>query len=220
MTTTPPPVPLDYRRERIETAPDGPIQNIHLVPLPWWQNRRYWAVGGLSVAALAGVAFALAQSGRMGTEGTYQSENPGPNYDNVLAAASERLDGNYHDSRLVLEDVERSVLENEAYRYRTEAERAVRLDTDPCYGQQLICPLNRFQRDAQAQLDLAKADRDWGKAQAALFRVDAVELARSLPSVPQDPALNLAVVAIENLALYHDRTHSLSEEVKAHEIRD
>ena len=220
MHTSPPPVPLNYRSERIETAPEGPIQNIHLVPLPWWQNRRYWAVGGLSVAALAGVMFAVAQSGRMGTEGTYQSENPGPNYDNVLAAASERLDGNYHDSRLVLEDVERSVLENEAYRYRTEAERAVRLETDPCYQQQLICPLNRFQRDAQAQLDLAKRERDWGKAQAALFRVNAVELARSLPSVPQDPPINLAVVAIENLALYHDRSHSLSEEVKAHEIRN
>jgi hypothetical protein len=219
MNTSPPPVPLNYRQERIETAPDGPIQNIHLVPLPWWQNRRYWAVGGLSAVALCGVAFALAQSGRMGTEGTYQSENPGPNYDNVLAAANERLDGNYNDSRLVLEDVERSVLENEAYRYRTEAERAVRLETDPCYGQQLICPLNRFQRDAQAQLDIAKADRDWGKAHAALFRVNAVELARSLPSVPQDPPINLAVVAIENLALYHDRTHALSEEVKAHEVR-
>jgi hypothetical protein len=220
MTTTPPPVPLDYRSERIERAPDGPIQNIHLVPLPWWQNRRYWAVGGCAAVALAGVAFAFAQSGRMGTEGTYQSENPGPNYDNVLASASERLDGNYNDSRLVLEDVERSVLENEAYRYRTEAERAVKLETDPCYQQQLICPLNRFQRDAQAQLDIAKGERNWGKAHAALFRVNAVELARSLPSVPQDPPINLAVVAIENLALYHDRTHSLSEEVKAHEIRN
>jgi hypothetical protein len=210
---------LDYRTERIDLAPDGPIQNIHLVPAPWWQNRRYWVVGGLSVVAMAGVMFAFAQSSRVGTEGTYQSENPGPNLDNVLAAASERLEGNYNDSRLVLEEVQRSVLENEAYRYRTEAERAVRLETDPCFGQQLICPLNRFQRDAQAQLDIAKGERDWGKAQAALFRVNAVELARSLPSVPQDPAINLAVVAIENLALYHDRTHSLSEEVKAHEIR-
>ena len=219
MTTTPPPVPLDYRTECVAAAPDGPIQNIHLVPLPWWQNRRYWAVGGLSVVALAGVAVALAQSGRMGTEGTYQSETPAPNVENVLAAAHERLDGNYHDSRMVLEDVQRSVLENEAFRFRTEAERAVRLPTDPCYGQQLICPLNRFQRDAQAQLDLAKADRDWGKAQAALFRVNAVELARSLPSVPQDPPINLAVVAIENLALYHDRTHALSQEVKAHDVR-
>jgi hypothetical protein len=156
----------------------------------------------------------------MGTEGTYQSENPGPNYDNVLAAASERLDGNYHDSRLVLEDVERSVLENEAYRYRTEAERAVRLDTDPCYGQQLICPLNRFQRDAQAALDIAKVERDWGKAQAALFRVEAVEVARSMDALPSDPPINLAVVAIENMAQYHDRQHSLSEEVEAHEVRD
>jgi hypothetical protein len=59
----PPPVPLDYRKETIEKAPEGPIQNIHLVPLPWWQNRRYWAVGGLSLVALTGVAFALAQSG-------------------------------------------------------------------------------------------------------------------------------------------------------------
>ena len=215
----PPPVPLDYRKETFAPAPEGPIQNIHLIPLPWWQNRRYWAVGGLSVVAVAGVLFALAQSARVGTEGTYQSENPGPNLDNVLAAAHERLDGNYHDSRMVLEDVGRSVLENEAYRYRTEAEKAVRLETDPCYQQQLICPLNRFQRDAQAQLDIAKAERDWRKAHAALFRVNAVELARNLPSVPQDPPINLAVVAIENLAQYHDRTHSLSEEVKAHEIR-
>ncbi|MBD2429214.1 hypothetical protein [Phormidium sp. FACHB-1136] len=220
MMHPPPPVPLNYRTERLETAPDGPIQNIHLVPSPWWQNRRYWAVGGLSVVALCGVAFAVAQSARVGTEGTYQSQTPGPNLDNVLAAGQHRLDGNYHDSRLVLEEVQRSVLENEAYRYRTEAERAVRLETDPCFGQQLICPLNRFQRDAQAQLDLAKAERDWGRAQAALFRVNAVELARSLPSVPTDPPINLAVIAIENLAQYHDRTHALSEEVKAHEIRD
>ena len=216
---TPPPVPLDYRKEAFTPAPDGPIQNIHLVPLPWWQNRRYWAVGGLSLVALCGVAFAFAQSARVGSEGTYQSQSPGPNLDNVLAAGQHRLDGNYHDSRLVLEDVARSVLENEAYRYRTEAERAVRLETDPCFGQQLICPLNRFQRDAQTQLDLAKAERDWGRAQAALFRVNAVELARSLPSVPTDPPINLAVIAIENLAQYHDRTHALSEEVKAHEIR-
>ena len=216
----PPPVPLDYRRETIESAPDGPIQNIHLVPLPWWQNRRYWAVGGLSVVALSGVAFAFAQSGRVGTEGIYQSDTPAPNYENVIAAAQDRLSGNYQDSRLVLDDVARSVMENEAYRYRTEAERAVRLETDPCFGQQLICPLNRFQRDAQAQLDLAKAERDWRKANAALFRVQSVELARSLGRLPQDPPINLAVVAIENIAQYHDRTHSLSDEVKAHEVRD
>ena len=190
------------------------------MPLPWWQNRRYWAVGGLSLAALTGVAFALAQSGRVGNEGVYQSENPAPNYENVIAAAQDRLSGNYQDSRLVLDDVARSVLENEAYRYRTEAERAVRIETDPCYGQQLICPLNRFQRDAQAALDIAKVERDWGKAQAALFRVEAVEVARSMDALPSDPPINLAVVAIENMAQYHDRQHSLSEEVEAHEVRD
>ncbi|MBD2428419.1 hypothetical protein [Phormidium sp. FACHB-1136] len=216
---TPPPVPLDYRKETIETAPEGPIQNIYRVPLPWWQNRRYWAVGGLSLVALSGVAFALAQSGRVGNTGVYQSQNPGPNLDNVLSAAQDRLSGNYQDSRLVLEDVQRSVLENEAYRFRTEAERAVRRETDPCFGQQLICPLNRFQRDAQAQLDIAKTERDWRKANNALFRVNAVELARNLPSVPQDPPINLAVVAIENITQFHDRTHSLSQEVQAHEVR-
>jgi hypothetical protein len=216
----PPPVPLDYRRETIESAPDGPIQNIHLVPLPWWQNRRYWAVGGLSVVALSGVAFAFAQSGRVGTEGIYQSDTPAPNYENVIAAAQDRLSGNYQDSRLVLDDVARSVMENEAYRYRTEAERAVRLETDPCFGQQLICPLNRFQRDAQAQLDLAKVERDWRKANAALFRVQSVELARSLGRLPQDPPINLAIISIENIAQYHDRTHSLSQEVQAHEVRE
>jgi hypothetical protein len=120
----------------------------------------------------------------------------------------------------VLDDVARSVLENEAYRYRTEAERAVRLETDPCYGQQLICPLNRFQRDAQAALDIAKVERDWGKAQTALFRVEAVEVARSMDALPQDPPINLAVVAIENITQYHDRQHSLSQEVQAHEVRD
>ncbi|QQE67463.1 hypothetical protein GFS31_41760 (plasmid) [Leptolyngbya sp. BL0902] len=215
----PPPVSLNYRTERLETAPEGPIQNIHLVPLPWWQNRRYWAVGGLSVVAVAGVVVALAQSARVGTEGIYQSQTPGPNVDNVLAAGQSRMEGNYHDSRMVLEDVARSVLENEAYRFRTEAERAVRLSTDSCYQQQLICPLNRYQRDAQAQLDLAKSERDWGRAQAALFRVNAVELARSLPALPQDPPMNLAVIAIENIAQHHERLHSLSQEVKAHEIR-
>jgi hypothetical protein len=217
---SPPPVPLDYRKEAFTPAPEGPIQNIYRVPLPWWQNRRYWAVGGLSLAALTGVAFALAQSGRVGTEGVYQSENPAPNYENVIAAAQDRLSGNYQDSRLVLDDVARSVLENEAYRYRTEAERAVRQETDPCYGQQLICPLNRFQRDAQAALDIAKVERDWSRANAALFRVQAVELARSMTALPQDPPINLAVVAIENIAQYHDRTHSLSQEVQAHEVRE
>jgi len=216
----PPPVPLDYRKESFTPAPEGPIQNIHLVPLPWWQNRRYWAVGGLSVAALTGVAFALAQSGRVGTEGVYQSDTPAPNYENVIAAAQDRLSGNYQDSRLVLDDVARSVLENEAYRYRQEAERAVQLETDPCYKQQLICPLNRFQRDAQAQLDLAKVERDWGRANAALFRVNAVEQARAMAALPQDPPINLAVVAIENIAQYHDRQHSLSQEVQAHEVRE
>jgi hypothetical protein len=216
----PPPVPLDYRKEAFAPAPEGPIQNIHIVPLPWWQNRRYWAVGGLSLAALSGVAFAMAQSGRVGNEGVYQSENPAPNYENVIAAAQDRLSGNYQDSRLVLDDVARSVLENEAYRYRTEAERAVRLETDPCYGQQLICPLNRFQRDAQAALDIAKVERDWGKAQTALFRVEAVEVARSMDALPSDPPINLAVVAIENITQYHDRQHSLSQEVQAHEVRD
>jgi hypothetical protein len=216
----PPPVPLDYRKEAFAPVPDGPIQNIHLVPLPWWQNRRYWAVGGLSLAALTGVAFAMAQSSRVGNEGVYQSENPAPNYENVIAAAQDRLSGNYQDSRLVLDDVARSVLENEAYRYRTEAERAVRQETDPCYGQQLICPLNRFQRDAQAALDIAKVERDWSRANAALFRVQAVELARSMAALPSDPPLNLAVVAIENIAQYHDRTHSLSQEVQAHEVRE
>ena len=150
----------------------------------------------------------------------YQSENPAPNYENVIAAAQDRLSGNYQDSRLVLDDVARSVLENEAYRYRTEAERAVRQETDPCYGQQLICPLNRFQRDAQAALDIAKVERDWSRANAALFRVQAVELARSMTALPQDPPINLAVVAIENIAQYHDRTHSLSQEVQAHEVRE
>ncbi len=77
--------------------------------------------------------------------------------------------------------------------------------TDPCYQQQIICPLNRYQRDAQVMLDAAKGDRDWRQAQAAL---------------PQDPPTNLAVVAIENLVQYHDRQHSLSEEVQAHEVRD
>jgi hypothetical protein len=220
MMHPPPPVPLNYRSERIETAPDGPIQNIYRVPLPWWQNRRYWAVGGLSVVALSGVAFAFAQAGRVGDEGVYQSDTPSPNYENVLAAGQERLSGNYQDSRLVLDDVARSVLENEAYRYRTEAERAVQLETDPCYRQQIICPLNRFQRDAQAQLDLAKVERDWRKANAALFRVQAVEQARAMAALPSDPPINLAVIAIENIAQYHDRTHSLSDEVKANEIRD
>ena len=216
----PPPVPLDYRKEAFTPAPEGPIQNIHLVPLPWWQNRRYWAVGGLSVAALTGVAFALAQNGRVGNTGVYQSQNPAPNYENVIAAAQDRLSGNYQDSRLVLDDVARSVLENEAYRYRQEAERAVQLETDPCYKQQLICPLNRFQRDAQAQLDLAKVERDWGKANAALFRVNAVEHARAMAALPQDPPINLAVVAIDNIAQYHDRQHSLSQQVQAHEVRE
>ena len=216
----PPPVPLDYRKETFTPAPEGPIQNIHLVPLPWWQNRRYWAVGGLSVVALTGVAFALAQAGRVGDEGVYQSDTPTPNYENVIAAAQDRLSGNYQDSRLVLDDVARSVLENEAYRYRQEAERAVQLETDPCYKQQLICPLNRFQRDSQAALDLAKVERDWGKANAALFRVQAVEQARAMAALPQDPPINLAVVAIENIAQYHDRTHSLSQEVQAHEVRE
>ena len=119
----PPPVPLNYRKESIAPAPEGPIQNVHLVPLPWWQNRRYWAVGGLSLAALTGVAFAMAQSGRVGNEGIYQSENPAPNYENVIAAAQDRLSGNYQDSRLVLDDVARSVLENEAYRYRCPRSR-------------------------------------------------------------------------------------------------
>jgi hypothetical protein len=216
----PPPVPLDYRKETFTPAPDGPIQNIHLVPLPWWQNRRYWAVGGLSLVALTGVAFALAQSGRTGTEGIYQSDTPAPNYENVIAAAQDKLSGNYQDSRLVLDDVARSVLENEAYRYRTEAERAVQLETDPCYRQQIICPLNRFQRDSQAALDLAKVERDWGKANAALFRVEAVEQARAMASLPKDPPINLAVVAIENIAQYHDRQHALSQEVQAHEVRE
>jgi hypothetical protein len=216
----PPPVPLDYRKETFTPAPEGPIQNIHLVPLPWWQNRRYWAVGCLSVVALTGVAFALAQAGRVGTEGIYQSDTPAPNYENVIAAAQDRLSGNYQDSRLVLDDVARSVLENEAYRYRQEAERAVQLETDPCYKQQLICPLNRFQRDSQAALDLAKVERDWGKANAALFRVQAVEQARAMAALPQDPPINLAVVAIENIAQYHDRQHSLSQEVQAHEVRE
>ena len=215
---TPPAVHLQYRREVVGGA--SPIQNIYLAPLPWWQNRRYWAAGGIAFAALSGIAFALAQSGRTGDEGTYQSEQPGPNYENVLAVAQDRLSGNYEDSRLVLSDVSKAVLTNEAYRYRQQAEQAVMKPTDPCYQQQIICPLNRYQLDAQVMLDLAKADRDWGKANAALFRVEAVEQARSMAALPQDPPTNLAVVAIQNLVQYHDRQHSLSEEVQAHEVRD
>ncbi|MGG6241761.1 hypothetical protein ACQ4N7_24305 [Nodosilinea sp. AN01ver1] len=215
---TPPAVPLEYRREVVSGA--SPIQNIYLAPVPWWQNRRYWAAGGIAVAALSGIAFAFAQSGRTGDEGTYQSELPAPNYENVLAAAQDRLSGNYEDSRLVLADVGRSVLNNEAYRYRQQAEQDVLKPTDPCYQQQIICPLNRYQRDAQVMLDAAKGDRDWRQAQAALFRVEAVEVARSMAALPQDPPTNLAVVAIENLVQYHDRQHSLSEEVQAHEVRD
>ncbi|HZG39453.1 MAG TPA: hypothetical protein VEZ50_12295, partial [Nodosilinea sp.] len=128
---TPPAVPLEYRREVVGGA--LPIQNIYLAPVPWWQNRRYWAAGGIAVAALSGVAFAFAQSGRTGDEGTYQSELPAPNYENVLAAAQDRLSGNYEDSRLVLTDVGRSVLNNEAYRYRQQAEQDVLKPTDPCY---------------------------------------------------------------------------------------
>jgi hypothetical protein len=41
-----------------------------------------------------------------------------------------------------------------------------------------------------------------------------------MDALPQDPPINLAVVAIENIAQYHDRQHSLSEEVKASEVRE
>ena len=72
----PPPVPLDYRKETFTPAPEGPIQNIHLVPLPWWQNRRYWAVGGLSVVALTGLC--PSPGGPCGHRGHLPERHPRP----------------------------------------------------------------------------------------------------------------------------------------------
>jgi hypothetical protein len=62
------------------------------------------------VAALSDIAFAFAQLDRTGDEAIYQSQQPALKYENVLAAAQDRLSDNYKDSRLVLADMNRAVL--------------------------------------------------------------------------------------------------------------
>jgi len=183
------------------------------------QLRRPKAIAGLSVGGLVllGIGISLFSSAPQ-TE-VYEAE-PENQLDKsaIVAGAEESHAHTVFQSTEQLNAFHTQLLSQEAQRYLLEAQRQATDETAPCFQQSVFCALDQFQQDAIAQIEQARADRDWQTMLQALDRVEAVELARKATS-PTEPEINLSQLAIDNLVNSHQRYRGASAEAKAWEVQ-
>ena len=143
------------------------------------------AIGALSLA-LAGFTVAHFSNQPKGSN-PYQPQvlaPASPSADRALNAPNADLGTIQTEARVRVETVAGELVNIEADRIRIESERQLTKPKvsgydNPCFRGVIDCPLDRLEIEAVEGLKLALEDRNWQRANAALFRLDAVRLARS-----------------------------------------
>jgi hypothetical protein len=219
----PPQVDARYRKEglHLSTEAGGEIKRTRQVrvAVPFWKNPRVWMIGGAVAVCgvIALVAFRVQQSVG-GQDGTYVAQEEPINHEAVLAGPNQAAEESFTSSHGVLEELQDGVLVNEAWYYLEQADVAIVKEGEPCYRQSRTCALNQFQLDTERMLDEAAKANDTKAMNAALFRFEAVELARTLDQPPADLQIQTARAAIQSVVGYHERNFQLSVEKKAYEL--
>jgi hypothetical protein len=143
-------------------------------------------IGILALALLGGGIAVLSQQQSKGTD-PYREQvlvpsSPDPN--RALNSPNADLASVQTEARVRQETVAVELLNIEASRLRAESEKQLTQTKvsgyqNPCYRGDVNCPLDRLEIEAIEGVKLALEDRNWQRANAALFRLDAVRLARS-----------------------------------------
>ena len=138
--------------------------------------------------------------------------------DSILSGSESNLAALQSQSIAQLESYREQLLENQAERFLIEAQKQIDDKKNECFMQSITCPLNRFQSEAIAQLETARAAGDYNGLLRAADRALIVEYSRANNTFSSDPEHALTQVAIDNLVQGHKRTDAATAEAKAAEL--
>ena len=174
---------------------------------------------GLAALLLLSVGTASLKVFAPGSTATVTKQEELPiDTDSILSGSERNLAALKNQSVAQLETYREQLLETKAERFLTEAQKQIDDKTSDCFMQTLVCPLNRFQQEAIAQLETARAAGDYDGLLRATDRVLVVEYARAAHTYSSEPEHALTQVAIDNLVKGYEQNAAASAEAQAAEL--
>ncbi|WP_121971135.1 hypothetical protein [Leptolyngbya sp. BC1307] len=174
---------------------------------------------GLAALLLLSVGTASLKVFAPGSTATVTKQEELPiDTDSILTGSERNLAALKNQSVAQLETYREQLLETKAERFLTEAQKQIDDKTSACFMQSLVCPLNRFQQEAIAQLETARAAGDYDGLLRATDRALVVEYARAAHTYSSEPEHALTQVAIDNLVKGYEQNAAASAEAKAAEL--
>jgi hypothetical protein len=175
-------------------------------------------LAGASVGALLVLGLGISLFSSTPQSEVYEPEQAQLDKNAIVAGASDSHQSTVFQSTEQLTAFHAQLLSQEAQYYLLQAQKQVTESDKPCFSQSVHCALDQFQSDAVAQIEQARADRNWKVMLAALDRVQAIELARA-STAPIEPEVNLSQLAIDNLVQSYKRYRGAEAESKAWEVQ-
>lgn len=136
----------------------------------------------------------------------------------ILAGSESNLAALKNQSVAQLEQYREQLLQAKAERFLIEAQKQIDDKAGDCFMQQVTCPLNRFQSEAIAQMETARAAGDYDGLLLASDRALIVEYARANHTFSSEPEHALTQVAIDNLVKGYQQNAAATAEAKAAEL--
>jgi hypothetical protein len=174
---------------------------------------------GLAALLLLSVGIVSVKAFAPGTTATVTKQEALPiDTDSILSGSERNLEALKNQSVAQLETYREQLLETKAERFLSEAQKQIDDKHSDCFMQTLVCPLNRFQQEAIAQLETARAAGDYDGLLRATDRALVVEYARAAHTVISEPEHALTQVAIDNLVRGYAQNAAASAEAKAADL--
>ncbi|CAN5584334.1 hypothetical protein BH23CYA1_BH23CYA1_13700 [soil metagenome] len=174
---------------------------------------------GLAALLLLSVGTASLKVFAPGSTATVTKQEELPiDTDSILMGSERNLAALKNQSVAQLETYREQLLETKAERFLTEAQKQIDDKNSDCFMQTLVCPLNRFQQEAIAQLETARAAGDYDGLLRATDRALVVEYTRASHIYSSEPEHALTQVAIDNLVKGYEQNAAASAEAKAAEL--
>ena len=205
------PLGIEYRR------PQQKIVRINKVQQAFREKPLFYSgVAALLVLALGVSGVKLMASPAAST--VAKSEELPIDTASILSGSESNLTSLKNQSVAQLETYREQLLSARAERFLIEAQKQIDDKANPCFMQQVSCPLNRFQAEAVSRLETARAKGDYDGLLRAADRALIVEYARASHTFNSEPEHALTQVAIDNLVKGYEMNRAATAEAKAAEL--
>ena len=205
------PLGLDYQRPQQQIVRLSKLQRL------CQEKPLFYSV--VAVVLLLSIGTASLKLFAPGTTATVAKKEELPiDTSSILTGSESNLAALKNQSVAQLEQYREQLLSAKAERFLIEAQKQIDDKEGDCFMQQVSCPLNRFQQEAIARMETARAAGDYDGLLRAADRALIVEYARAAQTFSSEPEHALTQVAIDNLVKGYQQNAAATAEAKAQEI--